>query len=221
MKKIEEKKKMSKINLRKILLIAFVLSGAAALIYQVTWIRPLQFLLGSTTYTISIILSVFMAGLALGSWYISKRVDSIKNLPRAYGLMEIGIGIYGVLLLSIFNFLPKVYNSLYFLHENFYIFMFVQLLLVFLVLLIPTTLMGMTFPVVARYYTKTIGKGIGEVYSANNLGAIFGSFAAGFILIPLWGIKASIIFAGAINILIGSIIIWKADENKSSEVKNE
>ncbi|MEX0932736.1 MAG: fused MFS/spermidine synthase [Candidatus Pacearchaeota archaeon] len=208
------------ISLRKLLLVAFVFSGAAALIYQVTWIRPLQFVFGSTTYTISIILAAFMGGLALGSWWISKHVDEIKNLPRAYGLMEIGIGLYGVLLLSIFNMLPGVYNSLYFLHGNFYIFMFVQLLLVFLVLLIPTALMGATFPVVAKYYTKTIGKGIGEVYSANNIGAIFGSFAAGFILIPLFGIKASIIFASSINILIGSIIIWKSDEDKSSEIKN-
>jgi spermidine synthase len=208
---------MKEIELRKLLLIAFVLSGMAALIYQVTWIRPLQFLLGSTTYTISIILAVFMGGLAIGSYLIAKHVDEIKNLPMAYGLMEIGIGIYGVLLLSIFNLLPKVYNNLYWLHGNFYVFMFVQFLLVFIVLLVPTTLMGMTFPVVAKYYTKTIGKGIGEVYSANNIGAIFGSFGAGFILIPLIGIKGSIIFAGAINIIVGSVIVWKSENNKRGE----
>src|SRR3989338_5161852 len=171
---------LAEVNLRKLLLIAFVLSGMAALIYQVTWIRPLQFLLGSTTYTISIILAVFMGGLALGSYLIAKHVDEIKNLPRAYGLMEIGIGLYGVLLLSIFNLLPKVYNNLYWLHGNFYVFMVVQFALVLLVLLIPTTLMGATFPVVAKYYTQSIGKGIGEVYSANNICAIFGSFGAGF-----------------------------------------
>src|SRR3989344_5026491 len=150
-------------NLRRLLLIAFVFSGMAALIYQVTWIRPLQFLLGSTTYTISIILAAFMAGLAFGSYAIARYVDEIKNLPKAYGLMQLGIGLYGVLLLSIFNLLPKVYNSLYWLHGNFYVFTTVQFILVFVVLLIPTTLMGATFPVVAKYCTKSIGRGIGEV----------------------------------------------------------
>ena len=200
-------------ELRKLLLIAFIFSGIAALIYELTWIRPLQFLLGSTTYTISIILAAFMFGLALGSWFITKHVDEIKNLPKAYGLMELGIGLYGVLLLSIFNFLPKVYNSLYWLHGNFYVFTFVQFVLIFAVLLIPTTLMGATFPVIAKFYTQEkIGKGIGEIYSANNLAAIIGSFGAGFILIPLLGIKASIIFAGSINLLIGFVIILVSDK---------
>ena len=121
-------------------------------------------------------------------------LDKINKLPKTYALLELGIGLYGILLLSIFALLPKVYNSLYFLHENFYVFEFVQFVLIFLILVIPTTLMGMTFPVIAKFYTKEkIGKGVGEVYSANNLGAIIGSFAAGFILIPLIGIKGSIL----------------------------
>jgi len=198
-------------NLRKLLLISFIFSGIAALIYELTWIRPLQFLLGSTVYTISIIFAAFMFGLALGSLIISKYVDKIQNLPQTYALMMLGIGLYGVLLLSIFNLLPQLYNKLYFMHTNFYLFQFLQFALVFIILLIPTTLMGATFPVIAKFYTQEkIGKGIGEVYSANNLGAIIGSFGAGFILIPLLGIKASIIFAGAINVFVAGIIIAKS-----------
>ncbi|HLC88860.1 MAG TPA: hypothetical protein VJG49_02375, partial [Candidatus Nanoarchaeia archaeon] len=120
-------------DFRKLLLTAFIFSGMAALIYEITWIRPLQFLLGSTIYTISIIFATFMLGLALGSLIISKHIDKTKNLPKTYALLEIGIGLYGILLLSIFNLLPKVYNSLYFLHTNFYLFEAVQFLLVFLV----------------------------------------------------------------------------------------
>ena len=119
------------------------------------------------------------------------------------------------MLLSIFNLLPGVYDSLYGLHTNFYLFEAVQFLLVFVILLVPTTLMGATFPVIVKFYTEQkIGKAIGEAYAANNLGAIVGSFAAGFILIPLIGIKGSIIFAGAINMIIGSIIILKLKEEK-------
>jgi len=150
-----------------------------------------------------------------------EKINEIKDLPFFYALIELGIGLYGVLLLSIFNFLPGIYNSLYFLHGNFYLFQFVQFSIVLLVLLIPTTLMGATFPVIAKFYTKEkIGKGIGEVYSANNLGAIIGSFAAGFILIPIIGIKGSIIFAGAINIFVGSFIIL-LNERKSKGGKYE
>lgn len=200
-------------DLRKIILIAFIFSGIASLIYEVTWIRPLQFLFGSTTYILAIIFGAFMAGLSLGAYIISKRVDRIKDLPKTYALLEIGIGIYGVLLLSVFNVLPGIYDAIYALHGDFYIFKTIQFLIIFLVLLIPTTLMGATFPIVARFYTKEeIGKHIGEVYSANTLGAIIGSFGAGFILIPLIGIKGSIIFAGSINILIGSVVLWRADK---------
>lgn len=205
-----------KLNLRTTILIAFVLSGMAALIYQIVWIRPLQFVLGSTVYTVSIIFGAFMLGLALGSYIIGKKINKIKNLPLTYAFLEMGIGLYGVLLLSIFNILPGVYNAVYSLHNFFYFFEFVQFLIVFLVLLVPTTLMGATFPIIAKYYTREkIGKGIGEVYSANNLGAIIGSFAAGFILVPLMGIKGSIIFAGLINISIGSLIILMTDKNFS------
>ena len=151
-------------NLKKLLLIAFLFSGMAALIYEITWIRPLQFLLGSTTYTISIIFATFMAGLALGSWIISKKVEKIKNLPKTYAFIELGIGIYGVILLSLFNVLPKVYNNLYFLHSNFYLFEVVQFLLVFIVLLIPTTLMGATYPLIVKFNTeRKIVKSVGEV----------------------------------------------------------
>src|SRR3972149_11590377 len=159
-----------KINFRIAILIAFVLSGMAALIYQIVWIRPLQFIFGSTVYTVSIIFGAFMLGLALGSFFIGKKIDEIKNLPFAYALLEMGIGLYGVLLLSIFNLLPKIYNSLYFLHLDFYIFEIMKFLVVFLVLLIPTTLMGATFPVITKFYTREkVGKGVGEVYSANNV----------------------------------------------------
>ena len=207
-------------NLKRIILTAFAASGIAALMYEVVWIRPLQFVLGSTTYTVSIILAAFMAGLALGSFIISRYTDRIKNLPATYALLELGIGAYGVLLLTIFNKLPDVHRVIFPLNQNFYVFEFAQFVITFLVLLIPTTLMGATFPVIARFYTTyttgkyttdttgKIGKGIGEVYSANNIGAIIGSFAAGFVLIPLLGIKMSMLVAAALNIGIGCLVLY-------------
>ncbi len=180
----------------------------AALIYEVVWVRPIQFVFGSTIYTVSIIFAVFMAGLSLGSFLVSKYVDKLSNLPKTYALIELGIGLYGVLLLTIFSLIPDIYRVIYPLYRNFYLFEFTQFLSIFIILIIPTALMGATFPVVAKFYTKEkIGKGIGEVYSANNLGAILGSFLAGFVLIPILGIKSTIIFAGLINIIIAFSIL--------------
>jgi spermidine synthase len=192
----------------------------AALIYEVVWTRPLQMVFGSTIYAVSIILASFMAGLALGSYLISEYADKIKNLPSAYALLELGIGLYGVSLIFIFNYLPSLYIVLYnSFHTSFYFFSLIQFILIFFVLLIPTTLMGATFPVVAKFYTdERIGKGIGEVYSANTLGAIVGSFSAGFILIPLLGIKYAIIFAGLVNLFVGSSILLISSPSAARKV---
>jgi spermidine synthase len=206
-------------NVRKIILIAFVFSGMAALIYEVVWTRPLQFVLGSTVYTISIIFAAFMAGLALGSWTISRFVERITNLPLTYALMQLGIGLYGILLLFIFNLLPDAYRTIYPLRGSFYLFELIQFLLSFLILLVPTTLMGATFPIIVKFYTdEKIGKGIGEIYSANNLGAIAGSFAAGFLLIPILGIKSTVIFAGFINLFIAFLILFISSRQLAKKV---
>lgn len=206
-------------NLKKIILFAFMLSGMAALIYEVAWTRPLQFVLGPTIYTVSIIFAAFMAGLGLGSWIVSRFIDRIKNLPAAYALMELGIGLYGILLLIIFNLLPDAYRAIYPLRENFYFFEFTQFLLSFAVLLIPTTLMGATFPVIAKFYVEQkVGKGIGEIYSANNLGAIAGSFSAGFLLVPILGIKSTIIFASATNLFVASLILFISSKSLAIKI---
>src|SRR4030042_1657729 len=124
-------------ELKKLILVMFVFSGMSALIYEVVWVRPLQFILGSTVYTTSIIFAAFMGGLALGSWLMSKYVDKIKSLPGTYALIELGIGLYGVLLLNMFNLLPKAYRAIYSINQNFYLFEFGQFVLVFGILLIP------------------------------------------------------------------------------------
>lgn len=206
-------------NMRKLILVAFVLSGATALIYEIAWIRPLQYILGSTTYTVSTIFSAFMAGLGLGSWLSSRFADRIKNLPSAYALMQIGIGLYGVLLLAIFNMIPDAYRAVFPLHTDFISFSIAEFMLCFLTLLIPTTLMGATWPVIAKFYTeKNVGKGIGEIYSANNTGAILGCLLGGLLLIPAVGVRYSVIFAASINLFVGSLILFESSRQLAKKV---
>jgi spermidine synthase len=204
------------------ILLGFCLSGMAALIYEVAWTRLLQLVFGTTVYAVSTMLTAFMAGLALGSWLVGRYTDRIKNHFLAFCLLEAGIGIYGILLIPIFSALPSVYLGLFHtFHSSFRVFSFFQFLLCFSVLIIPTTLMGGTFPVVSKIYTRRmeeLGKDIGNIYSVNNLGAVLGSFSAGFLFIPFIGVRNTIIAAASLNIFVAILIAILSRERKGKGI---
>jgi len=201
-------------QLKNIILIAFLISGMAALIYEVVWFRPLQLVFGSSVYAISTILTAFLGGLALGSFLFSRYADKVKNPLMIYAYLELGIAIYGVLIIHLFNILPYPYYSLFTsLKSNFEIFLFGQFLLMFAVMLVPTTLMGGTWPMVNKAFVTEfhkLGKGVGELYSVNSFGAIIGSFAGGFLIIPLLGVRNGSLFAAMLNFIAAIIIFYFA-----------
>lgn len=203
-------------NSKKIIL-ASIISGAAALIYEIAWMRPLQFILGSTTYTLSLIYATFMFGLGLGSILASKIVK--KKAQKTFSIVELSIGFYGVFFFYILNFLPDLYAPLLNVRNNFVIFQILNFILVLIMLLIPTTLMGMTWPLLLKIYNgKNAGKDVGTLYASNNLGAIFGSLFTGLIFIPLLGIKYTVLFAGLLNILIGLGFTKKLSSKKTATI---
>ncbi len=194
----------------KLILFTFFLSGTAALMYEVIWTRPLSLIFGTTTYAISTILAAFMAGLSLGSFIGSKYADKVKNPLLAFSLIEIAIGTYGLAIIYIFNFLPSIYLWVFeAFNPDFFVFSIIQFAIIFLVLLIPTTLMGASWPLVNKAFVKdidSVGKRTGTLYTANTAGAIIGPLLAGFVLMPVIGIQASIIIAALLNLISGSII---------------
>ncbi len=195
----------------KWILILFGLSGMAALVYEVTWIRPLSLVFGNTTYAISTIIASFIFGLAIGSWIAGKYSDRIKSPFKYFGFTQIGIGFYGVLLLGVFGILPGVYLDLY--HAtlpNQEFFIFIQIIISMILLLIPTSLMGATLPLLLKTYSQdfsSIGKDVGKLDASNSFGAMVGTLAAGFLMIPLLGIQNSIVLVASINITIGIIVL--------------
>ncbi len=197
-----------------LILVAFTLSGMATLIYEVVWFRPLSLVFGSTIYALSTMLSAFFAGFALGSFLFSKVADKYKNPLMLFAFIELGIGIYGLVIIQLFNWLPLPYLFLWNqFHTNFSLFIFMQFLLAFAILLIPTTLMGASWPVVNKAFVEKVehlGEGVGKLYSVNTIGGLFGSFAAGFLLIPLIGILNSTIFAASINLIIAVVMFHQA-----------
>ena len=219
--------KSSIFNFQSLILIAFGFSGMAALSYEVLWTRVLILILDNTIYAFSTILFTFLLGIAGGSLIYSKisnftthsrKCPEISNITL-FALFQILIGLMGFMSLLLFanhNLLSSWLNTFITWVSQFAGIgywrgkMLATFLMTFLIMIIPTMLMGASFPAVSTIYLKNlkgIGKGIGGIYLVNTIGAIIGSFSAGFILLPIVGIQKSIIFTGAIPLLFGIILI--------------
>lgn len=180
--------------------------------YEVIWTRELSLLFGSTVYAVSTMLTAFMSGLTIGAFIGGRLADRVKNLFALFGFLELGIGIFGLLTFPIINLLSPVYFFIFnAFHGSFYLFFAAQFILSFLIMLIPTSLMGATFPVVSKIETRALeelGEDIGGVYSINTLGSIIGSFSAGFIFIPLIGLKATTFLAAGFNVIVALTMLY-------------
>ncbi len=205
---------MSDRRIRALLFILFFLSGTSALIYQIVWVRMFGLVFGVTVFAVSTVLTAFMAGLALGSLYFGRWVDKRSDPLKVFGWLELAIGVFGLS----FPFLLNGMNGLY-IHVQqvarmgFYSSTLVRFALSFLLLLIPSTLMGGTLPVLSKFFVnrlKRLGWDIGRLYSLNNLGAVIGVFLAGFLLLRVVGVRATINIAAGINLLVGSITLMVA-----------
>jgi len=212
-KERKEAKEVYSPKIGRLVLWAFALSGFCALAYEVLWTRALVFFLGNTTYAFTTMLTTFLCGLALGSFVIARFTDTRRKLLALFGLIEILIGLFAILSIPLFGKVDSVNESIasiLFAEITWWRWTGLAFIGSFLIMLVPTFLMGATFPLVSKMYTRSLrilGKAIGNVYSVNTIGAVFGSFIAGFMLIPLIGIQKSIILIASINTVIGVIII--------------
>jgi spermidine synthase len=163
---------------------------------------------GATTLAVSTVLAAFMVGLALGSALAGRFGARIKHPILAYGLIEIGIALYAVAVPLLFSSVDNLYALIWqqLLHPGFFLFSLWRFVLSCLMLLVPTTLMGATLPVLSSALLRSSGfksTSVTRLYSCNLIGAIVGTVAAGFFLLPTFGVRATISTAAAINVLIG------------------
>ena len=200
-----------KLNRLRIALPYFVFgSGACALIYESLWMRSFGLIFGNTTHAVSAILAIFMGGLAAGS-YLATRIH-FKNVIRAYALVEAGIGLTALVTIPLLYFLPEWYGTIIRAQglgrSSELAF---RIIGAALVLLPPTLLLGMTFPILIEFLTR-LGKSfyanMGFLYRTNTLGGAFGVFFVTLILLPSLGKIATFIAAAAINLTIGWLA-WK------------
>jgi len=192
-------------------MLLFLLSGLISLVFQVIWLKMLLPVFGNTVWAAGTLLTTFMAGLALGSWFFGRIADRTGSPLRLYGILEGFIGLYGLLTLVIFSKLHLLYIPLYSFSGGDNMLMgIIKFFLGLLILLPPTICMGATLPLLARQFTsdlKTAGSGIGFLYTINTLGAVLGTFAGGFFLIPLLGLQKTVLIAAAVNFLILAVTL--------------
>jgi len=167
-----------------IALLCFFLSGSAGLIYEVVWTRMLTQIFGNTTYAIATVLAAFMAGLAVGSYLFGRIADRGKNDFLLYGLLEAGVGIYGLVVPWLFDAGRRLYIPLFHLNDAYpMVFNLLLFLLSFVLLVLPTLLMGATLPVLSRFFIKSfdqIGRRVGDLYATNTFGAVLGCAVSGY-----------------------------------------
>ncbi len=208
---------------RLLLLVLFFFSGFAGLMYELVWIRILSVVFGKTTLALTVVVSVYMAGLGLGSRYWGKRIDQTKNSMKTFSFLEMGIGIASLVVLLLFSILPGLYKLLFTAFGAHTLLLTVAITLTsFLFMLVPTFLMGGTLPVLSTYFVtddRSVGGGVGMLYAVNTLGSILGVGITGFFLIGSLGQTATQLIAIGINLSIGVIALKlrPINENKSEQ----
>ena len=193
------------------------ISGLAAMIYEVTWVRLLIPVLGSSTYSFSLMLVAFISGITIGSLVVSSLVQRLKNLPALLAWCQLGIVLSMLITLPFYARIPyefwKAASILTRSASTYPIFLIIQFSFGFLLMIIPTIFLGMSLPIATRIASRNInvlGKSVGNVFAVNTLGTVIGSLLAGLVLIPLIGVKHAIEVGIGCNLLAGTIILFFA-----------
>jgi len=193
----------------------FFVSGITALIYEIVWTRMLTLVFGHTVFSVSVVLAAFMAGLGLGSYLFGYAVDKLSvtttetssTALQVYGWIEILIFASGALLSLLFANFSEAYSLFHSLIpdspplQN-----ILKVIFSFTLMLIPTTFMGATLPLISKYCVtndKRLGTQVSLLYALNTLGAAFGCMLTGFFLMGAFGVLQTVLIAAAANLFIG------------------
>lgn len=185
----------------------FFLSGAAALMYEIVWSRYLSLVFGGSHLAVTTVLSVFMAGLAIGSYSIGRIIDRRRRLLRLFGLLELGVGASALLFYLLMQIYPPVYVRLaQLVPESSLYLSLIRILFAVVALIVPTTLMGGTLPVLTAFTARLMqgaGVRLSFLYGCNTIGAVCGAAATGFVMLRNFSMSTALFTAMGINLLVG------------------
>ena len=188
------------------LLLLFVGSGCAALIYEVVWFQLLQLSVGSSAVSLGILLGIFMGGMCLGSLLLPRFISARHHPLRVYAVLELGIGFLGVIVLFVVPVIGGAYTTIAGTGQAS---LFLRAIVAGICLLPPTILMGATLPAVARWVetTPTGVSWLGYFYAGNLSGAVMGCVLAGFYLLPTFDMPTATFVAVGINAGVGLLAL--------------
>lgn len=181
------------------------LSGAAALIYELTWAKMLALTFGSTTLAAAAVIAAFMGGMGLGARGYDLLLRRSRRPILIYVCLELGIALTTALLTSTFYALPKLFAGLLGGMDPGISLVLTRTLIVFLLLVLPAALMGATFPALCTVMIRTqqnLDRRLGLIYGINTLGGAAGVLLAGLVLIERFGLTGSVAVANALNVLV-------------------
>ncbi len=200
----------------------FFLSGTTGLVYELLWVRVLYQTFGSTIQSVTTVVAAYMGGLGLGAWLFGRLADRRPRPAALYGWLEVAIGAFGIVSPLVLRLAHRFYlavagaaglgtgGSIA-----------LRFGLAALVLLIPTTLMGGTLPVLTRAFMgedrARLRPSLGRLYGLNTLGAVAGTALAGFFLIEFVGVRASLWLTAATNLAIGGMALWLGRDQTSPD----
>jgi spermidine synthase len=189
-----------------LLLFLFFLSGFCNLVYEIVWTRMFGLVFGVTVFAVSAVLASFMMGLAAGAFSFGRIVEEKGDPVLVFSFVHFGIFMSAAAFIAGFPFLKDFFlfiNGV--IDPGFYGSRVILFVLSLMLMIVPTTLMGATFPVAVKILARgeTLGKDVGILYSVNTAGSVAGCLAAVFFLLGSAGMKNTILIAAALDCLIG------------------
>ncbi len=202
----------TQVLVRLMLAVAFG-TAVASFAYEIGWLRMLALVLGSATHSFELMLSAFILGLALGSFWVRRRADRWRNPLRALGFVQLAMGLCALSTLALYSasfyWIADLMNT-FARSEGGYVGFTIARYAICLAIMFPASFCaGMTLPLITRTLLVA-GAGersIGRVYGVNTFGAILGVGAAGFLLMPLIGLKGLIVGGATLDLALGAAIL--------------
>jgi spermidine synthase len=203
-----------------LLLVLFVGSGCAALIYEIVWFEMLQLSVGSSAVSLGVLLGTFMGGMCIGSLALSRVISRRHHPLKVYAALELGVGAFGLLALVLLPIAGSVYLSIAghgmpgFLLRG---------AVAAICLLPPTLAMGATLPAIARW-VETTRRGVswlGFFYGGNTAGAVLGCMVTGFYLLRKYDVQTTTFVAVALNIIVASSAFYLSRVTPSGAAESD
>lgn len=199
-------------QLARLLLLMAAGTAVASFVYEVGWIRMLSLVLGSSTHSFELMLSTFILGLSLGALWMRKRADRFANPLRALAVIQLVMGALAIaslpLYLESFTWSAALLQGVQRSGPGYVLYNVARYAMCLAIMLPATFCAGMTLPLMTRMLMGGAGeRAIGAIYGANTLGSIVGAAATGLLLLPVFGLKGTLLGGGLLDVVLGLVVL--------------